>query len=102
MNLQQLEYIIAVDTHRHFVKAAEACYVTQATLSMMVAAADLGIGSCHSSVADQDLARTILGHPEGHRCVFLISFGYPAGRPLRPVARPDRRPIDQVVHRGRW
>jgi LysR family hydrogen peroxide-inducible transcriptional activator len=36
MNLQQLEYIIAVDTHRHFVKAAENCFVTQATLSMMI------------------------------------------------------------------
>jgi LysR family hydrogen peroxide-inducible transcriptional activator len=36
MNLQQLEYIIAVDTHRHFVKAAEHCFVTQATLSMMI------------------------------------------------------------------
>ncbi|HSK13123.1 MAG TPA: LysR substrate-binding domain-containing protein [Phnomibacter sp.] len=36
MNLQQLEYIVAVDTHRHFVKAAESCYVTQATLSMMI------------------------------------------------------------------
>ncbi|MCU0388148.1 MAG: LysR substrate-binding domain-containing protein [Chitinophagaceae bacterium] len=36
MNLQQLEYIVAIDTHRHFVKAAESCFVTQATLSMMV------------------------------------------------------------------
>ncbi len=36
MNLQQLEYIIALDTHRHFVKAADACFVTQATLSMMI------------------------------------------------------------------
>lgn len=36
MNLQQLEYITAVDTHRHFAKAAEACFVTQATLSMMI------------------------------------------------------------------
>ncbi len=36
MNLQQLEYIIAVDDHRHFVNAAEACFVTQATLSMMI------------------------------------------------------------------
>jgi LysR family hydrogen peroxide-inducible transcriptional activator len=36
MNLQQLEYIVAVDTHRHFVKASEACFVTQATLSMMI------------------------------------------------------------------
>jgi LysR family hydrogen peroxide-inducible transcriptional activator len=36
MNLQQLEYIVAVDTHRHFVKAAESSFVTQATLSMMI------------------------------------------------------------------
>lgn len=36
MVLQQLEYIVAVDTHRHFLRAAESCYVTQATLSMMI------------------------------------------------------------------
>jgi LysR family transcriptional regulator, hydrogen peroxide-inducible genes activator len=36
MNLQQLEYILAVDKHRHFAKAAEACFVTQPTLSMMI------------------------------------------------------------------
>lgn len=36
MNLQQLEYIVAVDVHRHFVTAAERCFVTQATLSMMI------------------------------------------------------------------
>jgi LysR family hydrogen peroxide-inducible transcriptional activator len=36
MNIQQLEYILAVDKHRHFAKAAEACFVTQPTLSMMI------------------------------------------------------------------
>ena len=36
MNLQQLEYIIAVDRFRHFVTAAQHCHVTQATLSMMI------------------------------------------------------------------
>lgn len=36
MNIQQLEYVIAVDSCRHFVKASEKCYVTQATLSMMI------------------------------------------------------------------
>ncbi len=36
MNLQQLEYIIALDIHRNHVKAAEHCHVTQPTLSMMV------------------------------------------------------------------
>jgi LysR family transcriptional regulator, hydrogen peroxide-inducible genes activator len=36
MNFAQLEYIIAVDNHRHFFTAAEKCFVTQATLSMMI------------------------------------------------------------------
>ena len=36
MNLQQLEYIIAVDNQRHFLKAAESCNITEATLSMMI------------------------------------------------------------------
>jgi len=36
MNIQQLEYIIAVDKVRHFANAAETCNVTQPTLSMMI------------------------------------------------------------------
>lgn len=36
MTLQQMEYVVAVDQHRHFAKAAEACGVTQSTLSSMI------------------------------------------------------------------
>lgn len=36
MNLQQLEYVVAVDKHRHFGKAASSKYVTQPTLSAMI------------------------------------------------------------------
>nr|WP_319572187.1 LysR substrate-binding domain-containing protein [uncultured Draconibacterium sp.] len=36
ITLTQLEYIAAVDTHRHFGKAAEACFITQPTLSMQI------------------------------------------------------------------
>jgi LysR family hydrogen peroxide-inducible transcriptional activator len=36
MTLTQLEYIVAVDTHRHFVLASEKCFVTQPTLSMQI------------------------------------------------------------------
>jgi LysR family hydrogen peroxide-inducible transcriptional activator len=36
MTLQQMEYIVAVDKYRHFVKASEACNVTQSTLSSMI------------------------------------------------------------------
>jgi len=36
MTIVQLEYIVAVDTYRSFVAAAEKCFVTQPTLSMQV------------------------------------------------------------------
>jgi nitroreductase len=74
----------------------------QATMSIMLAAADLGIGSCHAAVDDQDLARRILGLPDDQRCEWLVSLGYPADRPLAPIEAPDRRPIDEVVRRDRW
>lgn len=74
----------------------------QATMSMMLAAADLGIGTGHAAVMDQDLARRLLGFPEDRWCVYLLPLGYPADRPLRPIARPNRRPFDEVVHRDRW
>ena len=36
MTLQQLEYIVTISKYRHFGKAAEACGITQSTLSSMV------------------------------------------------------------------
>jgi nitroreductase len=74
----------------------------QATMSIMLAAADLGIGSGHSSVADQEQARKVLGFPEDRFCAYLIGLGYPADRPLAPICRLNRRPFEEVVHRGRW
>ena len=74
----------------------------QATAYMMLAAADLGIGSGHSAVIDQEQARRVLGFPDGYRAVFLIGLGYPADQALRPLTRPNRRPFDQVVHWHRW
>jgi nitroreductase len=74
----------------------------QATMAMLLAATDLGIGSSHAGVADIQLARQLLGFPQDRGWALLISLGYPAGRPLAPIKNPDRRPFDQVVHRGRW
>lgn len=36
ISLIQLEYITALDTYRHFARAAEKCFVTQPTLSMQI------------------------------------------------------------------
>jgi nitroreductase len=74
----------------------------QATMAMMLAAADLGVGSCHAGVADIQLAHELLGMPEDRTWALLISLGYPADRPLAPIRSPRRRPFGDVVHRGHW
>jgi nitroreductase len=71
-------------------------------MSMLLAAADLGIGSAHSAVSDQALARRLLGFPEDRFCAWLICLGVPADRPLAPIRRPNRRPFEDVVHRDHW
>ncbi|EIV92986.1 nitroreductase family protein [Frankia sp. QA3] len=74
----------------------------QATMLMLLTATDLGIGGGHSAVGDQEAARRILGVPPTHRVAYMIGLGYPGDGPLRPVERLDRRPFDEVVHRGHW
>src|SRR6202165_5909880 len=74
----------------------------QATMAMMLAAADLGIGSGHSAIGDQDAARQILRLAAGVQWRYMIALGYPADRPLKPVVHPDRRPFDEVIHRSHW
>lgn len=44
MTLQQLDYIIALDTYRHFVTAAEKCFVTQPTITIQVKKLEEEIG----------------------------------------------------------
>jgi nitroreductase len=76
--------------------------IGQATMQMMIAAADLGIGAGHSAVGDQDVARSVLGVPADKLVAFIMDLGYPAHRPLRPGTRLTRRPFDDVVHRNGW
>ena len=61
--------VLADDDHRHNWLQYDH---GQATMSMALAAADLGIGSSHAAVADQDLARTLLGFPEDRFAVSLL------------------------------
>ena len=77
-------------------------HLGQATMQMMITAADLGVGSCHAGGGDMPRLRELLGIPGDRDWALLISLGYPAGRPLTPIRNPDRRPFGDVVHRGRW
>ncbi|QQR98650.1 MAG: hydrogen peroxide-inducible genes activator [Sphingobacteriales bacterium] len=45
ISLTQLEYIVAIDNYKHFGKAADACHVTQPTLSMQIKKLEEDIGT---------------------------------------------------------
>jgi nitroreductase len=74
----------------------------QVTMTIMLAAADLGIGSGHAWVQDQKQAQKVLGFPDDRSLAWLIALGYPAEGPLKPIENLKRRPFEQVIHRGRW
>jgi nitroreductase len=69
---------------------------------MAIAATDLGVGTGHAAVEDQDLAGAVLGFPPDRFCAYLLAIGHPAAGRLRPLRHPDRRPFAEVVHYGRW
>ncbi|TME11007.1 MAG: nitroreductase [Chloroflexi bacterium] len=72
--------------------------------NMMIAAWELGVGSCPATVYDQSIARDVLMFPEDRFCGYVLSFGYPAdpGDLTRPLKAGGRRPLDDVVHRETW
>ncbi len=69
MNVQQLEYIVAVNKHRQFVTAAEQCGVTQPTLSTMIQKLEneLGVGIFDRSrhpIEPTDVGKRIVAQAE--------------------------------------
>jgi nitroreductase len=72
--------------------------------NMMLAAWELGVGSCPGTVYDQGIARDVLGFPADRFCGYVLSFGYPADPTdlNRPPKAGGRRPLDEVVHRETW
>lgn len=74
----------------------------QATMAMMIAATELGIGTAHSAVGNQGKARALLGVPDDHDVAYLMGLGFPADRSLAPIRKPNRRPLEDVMHREQW
>jgi nitroreductase len=76
----------------------------RATQNMLLAAWNLGVGSCPNGIADPDAARAILELDEADKLAIVLSFGYPARRrdpsarsPEEWSRRARRKPLDDVV-----
>ncbi|MFM2327798.1 MAG: hypothetical protein RIR31_2000 [Bacteroidota bacterium] len=61
MTITQLEYIVAVDTLRHFAAAAKQCFITQPTLSMQIQKLEETLGSKIFDRSKQPVIPTEIG-----------------------------------------
>jgi nitroreductase len=76
----------------------------QAVENAMLAAWELGIGSCHASVYDEPRVRELLAYPPEMTCDLVVSFGYPADPAslAPPGSRGGRKPIPDLRHEERF
>ena len=75
MTITQLEYIVAVDTYRSFVAAAEKCFVTQPTLSMQVQKLEDTLGVKLFDRSRQPVVPTEIGEEIITQARILLSEG---------------------------
>jgi nitroreductase len=76
----------------------------QAVENAMLAAWELGIGSCHASVYDESRVRALVAYPPEMTCDLVVSFGYPADPAslVPPGSRGGRKPIPDLRHDERF
>jgi nitroreductase len=76
----------------------------RAAQNMMLAASDLGIGSCPNGIADAGALQEVVGHDDGEQVPTVLTFGYPEKprdverlSPEEWIARADRKPYEEIV-----
>ncbi len=65
---------------------------------LVLAAADLGLGTCWVAAFDPAAARQVLGLPDGVEPIAFTPLGYPADQ-LRPK---ERKALSELVHYEKW
>jgi nitroreductase len=65
---------------------------------LILAATDLGLGTCWIGAFDPAAAREVLGLPDGVEPIIFTPLGYPAQQPRSK----DRKPVSQLVLYDQW
>jgi nitroreductase len=79
--------------------------VGMASLLMLQTAVDEGLGACFFGVPPEHVGavRDELGIPDEFEITGVVAVGHPAdGGAKGSPTRRERKPIDEVVHRGGW
>lgn len=69
---------------------------------MILAAADLGLGTCWIAAFDPAAAREVLGIPEEGEPMLFTPLGHAADDPETSLRHRQRRPLDELVRYERW
>jgi len=77
-----------------------------ASLLMLLTAVDAGLGACFFGIPDSrtEVFREEFGVPQDHMPIGAVTLGHRTddlGSPGSSARRP-RKPVEEVVHRGRW
>jgi nitroreductase len=69
-----------------------------ASMLLLLAVTDLGLGACFVGAFDDARVRSLLGLPDDVQPLAVIPVGHPAEQPDAKA----RRPLASVIHHGRW
>jgi nitroreductase len=69
---------------------------------MILAAADLGLGTCWIAAFDPAAAREVLAVPPEAEPMLFTPLGYPADDPAGSPRHKERRPLEELVLYERW
>ena len=71
---------------------------TASVMNIMLAATNIGLGTCWIGAFDEEIVRDILHIPVGERPVAMVPIGFPDEDPVMP----QRMDLDQIIHREMW
>lgn len=69
--------------------------------NIMIAADALGLATCPITLHRDEMASEVLGLPDGYRCRYAITVGYPAAG-AGPTKMGGRKPLDTLVHHNTY
>jgi len=96
MTLQELKYLVALADHGHFGRAAEACFITQSTLSTQIRKLEDFLGV---TLFDRSLKR-ISPTPIGQEILAAARTIVEESERIRELARHMQDPMSRTLHLG--
>ena len=96
MTLQELKYLVALADHGHFGRAAEACFITQSTLSTQIKKLEDFLGV---TLFDRSLKR-VTPTPIGREILAAARNIVEESERIRELARHAQDPMSRTLHLG--